>query len=127
MNQQRKLQKNLNKSKRFVNNLKPTKLTKNNYLISDDDINTINEYIENVDSNVSEIKSINDLTNIMEDFEDALNNHYNQIDELEVTIDEKDYKIKELESSIIKKDNTINRKQEKIDKLNLDIETLKSL
>ena len=62
----------------------------------------------------------------MEDFEDALNNHYNQIDELEVTIDEKDYKIKELESSIIKKDNTINRKQEKIDKLNLDIETLNS-
>lgn len=121
--------KTLEKSKQIkeiVNNLKPTKLTKNNYLISDDDINTINEYIENVDSNVSQIKSVNDLTNIMEDFEDALNNHYNQIDELEDTIDEKDEKIQELESSIKDKDNTIQKKQKKIDGLKLDIETLNS-
>lgn len=85
--------KTLEKSKQvkeIVNNLKPTKLIKNNYLISDNDINTINEYIENVDSNVNEIKSVNDLTNLMENFENALNNHYNQIDELEDTIDEKD-------------------------------------
>ena len=121
--------KTLEKSKQvkeIVNNLKPTKLTKNNYLISDDDINTINEYIENVDSNVSEIKSVNDLTNIMEDFENALNNHYDKIDELEDTIDEKDVRIQELESSIKDKDKTIQNKQTKIDKLNLDIETLNS-
>ena len=121
--------KTLEKSKQIkdiVNNLKPKKLTKNNYLISDDDINTINEYIENVDSNVNEIKSVNDLTNIMKDFENALNNHYNQIDELEDTIDEKDEKIQELESSIIDKDNTIQKKQKTIDKLKLDIETLNS-
>ncbi len=121
--------KTLEKSKQvkeIVNNLKPTKLIKNNYLISDDDINTINEYIENVDSNVSEIKSVNDLTNIMEDFENALNNHYDKIDELEDTIDEKDEKIQELESNIKDKDKTIQKKQTKIDKLNLDIDTLKS-
>ena len=37
--------KTLEKSKQvkeIVNNLKPTRLIKNNYLISDDDINTIN-------------------------------------------------------------------------------------
>ena len=121
--------KTLEKSKQvkeIVNNLKPTKLIKNNYLISDDDINTINEYIENVDSNVSEIKSVNDLTNIMEDFENALNNHYDKIDELEDTIDEKDEKIQELESNTKDKDKTIQKKQTKIDKLNLDIDTLKS-
>ncbi len=89
--------KTLEKSKQvkeIVNNLKPTRLIKNNYLISDDDINTINEYIENVDSNVSEIKSVNDLTNIMEDFENALNNHYDKIDELEDTIMKKMKKFK---------------------------------
>ena len=121
--------KTLEKSKQvkeIVNNLKPTKLIKNNYLISDDDINIINEYIENVDSNVSEIKSVNDLTNIMEDFENALNNHYDKIDELEDTIDEKDERIQELESNIKDKDKTIQKKQTKIDKLNLDIETLNS-
>lgn len=121
--------KTLEKSKQvkeIVNNLKPTKLIKNNYLISDNDINTINEYIENVDSNVNEIKSVNDLTNLMENFENALNNHYNQIDELEDTIDEKDEKIQELESSIKDKDNTIQKKQKKIEGLKLDIETLNS-
>ena len=112
--------------KDIVNNLKPTKFTKNNYLISDDDINTINEYIENVDSNVSEIKSVNDLTNIMEDFENALNNHYDKIDELEDTIDEKDEKIQELESSIKDKDDIIQKKQTKIDNLNEDILKLNS-
>lgn len=79
-----------------------------------------------VDSNVSEIKSVNDLTNIMEDFENALNNHYNQIDELEDTIDEKDEKIQELESSIKDKDNTIQKKQKKIDGLKEDILKLNS-
>lgn len=121
--------KTLEKSKQvkeIVNNLKPTKLIKNNYLISDNDINTINEYIENVDSNVNEIKSVNDLTNLMENFENALNNHYNQIDELEDTIDEKDEKIQELEFSIKDKDNTIQKKQKKIEGLKLDIETLNS-
>lgn len=121
--------KTLEKSKQvkeIVSNLKPTKLIKNNYLISDNDINTINEYIENVDSNVNEIKSVNDLTNLMENFENALNNHYNQIDELEDTIDEKDEKIQELESSIKDKDNTIQKKQKKIEGLKLDIETLNS-
>ena len=121
--------KTLEKSKQvkeIVNNLKPTKLIKNNYLISDNDINTINEYIENVDSNVNKIKSVNDLTNLMENFENALNNHYNQIDELEDTIDEKDEKIQELESSIKDKDNTIQKKQKKIEGLKLDIETLNS-
>ena len=121
--------KTLEKSKQvkdIVNNLKPTKLIKNNYLINDDDINTINEYIEKVDTNVSEIKSVNDLTNLMEDFENGLNNYFNQIDELENTIEEKDEKIQELESSIIKKDNTIKKKQTKIDSLNNDISKLNS-
>ena len=75
---------------------------------------------------VNEIKSVNDLTNLMENFENALNNHYNQIDELKDTIDEKDEKIQELESSIKDKDNTIQKKQKKIEGLKLDIETLNS-
>ena len=66
------------------------------------------------------------LVSIMEDFENALNNHYNQIDELGDTIDEKDEKIQELESSIKDKDNTIQKKQKKIDGLKLYIETLNS-
>lgn len=60
-----------------------------------------------MDSNVSEIKNVNDLTNIMEDFENALNHHYDKIDELEDTIDEKDEKIQKLESNIKDKDKTI--------------------
>ena len=107
--------------KEIVNNLKPTKITKNNFIINNDDIEIIKNYIDKVDDNVSEIKTVNDLTNVIEDFETALKTHNEQVEDLQLTINKQDKTIKSLESTITKKQETITKRDKKIEGLNQDI------
>ena len=119
-----KTKETLEKSKQvkdIVNNLKPTKITKNNFIINSDDIEIIKNYIDKVDDNVSEIKTVNDLTNVIEDFETALKTHNQQVEELQLTINKQDKTIKSLESTITKKQETITKRDKKIEGLNQDI------
>ena len=110
----------LEKSKQvkdIVNNLKPTKITKNNFIINNDDIEIIKNYIDKVDDNVSEIKTVNDLTNVIEDFETALKTHNEQVEDLQLTINKQDKTIKSLESTITNKKETITKRDKKIEGL----------
>ena len=107
--------------KEIVNNLKPTKITKNNFIINNDDIEIIKNYIDKVDDNVSEIKTVNDLTNVIEDFETALKTHNQQVEDLQFTINKQDKTIKSLESTITKKQETITKRDKKIEGLKQDI------
>ena len=119
-----KTKETLEKSKQvkdIVNNLKPTKITKNNFIINNDDIEIIKNYIDKVDDNVSEIKTVNDLTNVIEDFETALKTHNEQVEDLQLTINKQDKTIKSLESTITKKQETITKRDKKIEGLNQDI------
>lgn len=119
-----KTKETLEKSKQvkdIVNNLKPTKITKNNFIINNDDIKIIKNYIDKVDDNVSEIKTVNDLTNVIEDFETALKTHNQQVEDLQLTISKQDKTIKSLESTITKKQETITKRDKKIEGLNQDI------
>lgn len=119
-----KTKETLEKSKQvkdIVNNLKPTKITKNNFIINNDDIEIIKNYIDKVDDNVSEIKNVNDLTNVIEDFETALKTHNQQVEDLQLTINKQDKTIKSLESTITKKQETITKRDKKIEGLNQDI------
>lgn len=119
-----KTKETLEKSKQvkdIVNNLKPTKITKNNFIINNYDIEIIKNYIDEVDDNVSEIKTVNDLTNVIEDFETALKTHNQQVEDLHFTINKQDKTIKSLESTITKKQETITKRDKKIEGLNQDI------
>lgn len=119
-----KTKETLEKSKQvkdIVNNLKTTKITKNNFIINNDDIEIIKNYIDKVDDNVSEIKTVNDLTNVIEDFETALKTHNQQVEGLHLTISKQDKTIKSLESTITKKQETITKRDKKIEGLNQDI------
>jgi len=119
-----KTKETLEKSKQvkdIVNNLKPTKITKNNFIINNDDIEIIKNYIDKVDDNVSEIKTVNDLTNVIEDFETALKTHNQQVEDLQLTINKQDKTIKSLESTITKKQETITKRDKTIEGLNQDI------
>lgn len=119
-----KTKETLEKSKHvkdIINNLKPTKITKNNFIINNDDIEIIKNYIDKVDDNVSEIKTVNDLTNVIEDFETALKTHNEQVEDLQLTINKQDKTIKSLESTITKKQETITKRDKKIEGLNQDI------
>ena len=57
--------------KHILNQLKPTKLNKNNNLISNEDVEKLINYTENVNDITKNIRSINDLNIAIKDFEDS--------------------------------------------------------
>ena len=73
-----------NEVKEIISNLKPTKISKNNYVISEEDKKIIYDFAKKVDINVDGIKNIDDLTSLMDDFENNIQNYTNSIDNLEL-------------------------------------------
>lgn len=128
VNQQTEL--TLSKSKEvkeIISNLKPTKITKNNFIINDEEIGVINNYIENVDKNVSDIKSVNDLTSLMEDFEENLKNHDIEVNELQQKVKEQSQRIKTLEKQNVTKQDKIAEQCEEIKDLEQEISRLEKI
>lgn len=113
--------------KEIISNLKPTKITKSNFIINDEEISVINNYIENVDKNVSNIKSANDLTSLMEDFERYLETHDKEVNDLKVMVDNQSKRIKTLESQNIKKQDKIAEQREEINDLEQEISRLEKI
>ncbi len=113
--------------KKIISNLKPTKITKNNFIINDEEIDVINNYIENVDKNISDIKSANDLTSLMEDFERYLETHDKEVNDLKVMVDNQSKRIKTLESQSIKKQDKIAEQREEINDLEQEISRLEKI
>ena len=64
-----------NEVKEIISNLKPTKISKNNYVISEEDKKIIYDFAKKVDINVDGIKNIDDLTSLMDDFENNIQNY----------------------------------------------------
>lgn len=78
-----------NEVKEIISNLKPTKISKNNYVISEEDKKIIYDFTKKVDINVDGIKNIDDLTSLMDDFENNIQNYTNNIDNLELELKQK--------------------------------------
>lgn len=66
----------------IINNLKPTIMNKNNYTISNNDINKIKKYIEQTNDTTSNLKDSNDINVILDKYEQDLKNHSNEVKEL---------------------------------------------
>ena len=113
--------------KEIINNLKPTKITKNNYLINDNEIKALNEYIDNVNVNVSDIKNVDDLTSLMENFEHDLKNHDMEVNELQIKVNEQSERIKTLEKQNISKQNKIAEQRKEITSLEKEITKLEKI
>ena len=107
--------------KEIISNLKPTK---NNFIINDEEISVINNYIENVDKNVSDIKSVNDLTNLMEDFEENLKTHDMKVNDLQLKVEEQSKRITTLEKQNISKQDKIAEQRKEIKELEQEISRL---
>ena len=56
----------------IIDNLKPSKLNKNNFTISNEEVKNIKNYIEQTIETTSNLKSTNDLTTILEKYENDL-------------------------------------------------------
>ena len=66
----------------IIDNLKPNKLNKNNYSITHDEIDEIKDYIKKTQDTTSNLKTTNELTTILEHYEENLKNHSNEVKEL---------------------------------------------
>ena len=66
----------------IINNLKPTMMNKNNYTISNVDIDKIKKYIEQANDTTSNLKDSNDINVILDKYERDLKNHSNDVEEL---------------------------------------------
>lgn len=116
-----------NEVKEIISNLKPTKISKNNYVISEEDKKIIYDFAKKVDINVDGIKNIDDLTSLMDDFENNIQNYTNSIDNLELEWKQKNQRIKTLERQNITKQNKIAEQREENSLLKEENSKLKEL
>ena len=92
-----------------LDNLKPTKLNKDNMLISNENAQKIKNYIENVKDTTETIKSVNDLNMAIKDFEHSAFDVLQENNSLRYQIELKDEEISNLKSELSAKDKIINR------------------
>lgn len=111
----------------IIDNLKPNKLNKNNYSITNDEINEIKDYIKQTQDTTSNLKTTNDLTTILEHYEDDLKNHSIEVKNLQQRIKNRDNKINELEYKLDFANDTIDELEDKVSKLEEMLEYFKNL
>lgn len=93
----------------ILDNLKPTKLNKDNMLISNENAQKIKNYIEDVKDTTETIKSVNDLNIAIKDFEHSAFDVVQENNSLRYQIELKDEEISNLKSELFAKDKIINR------------------
>ena len=101
----------------IINNLKSTIMNKNNYTISNNDINKIKKYIEQTNDTTSNLKDSNDINVILDKYEQNLKNHSNEVKELKKKITTREDRISDLENRFDFANNTIDMLEVKVSSL----------
>ena len=121
------LQNKSNEINDIINNLKPTIMNKNNYTISNDDIDKIKKYIEQTNDTTSNLKNSNDINIILDKYEQDLKNHSNEVKELKKKITTREDRISDLENRLDFANDTIDMLEDKVDKLQEALDYFKEL
>ena len=115
-----------NKVKKMLENLKPTLINKNNSVISNDNINEIKTFIEEVQETAKSVSSVNDLNIMIKEVEHS----YKEIDKenssLKHQIELKNEEINKLKGEISAKDKIINKLQAEKDKIKESLQKFKN-
>ncbi len=111
----------------IIDNLRPNKLNKNNYSITNDEIDEIKDYIKQTQETTSNLKTTNELTTILEHYEENLKNHSKEVKNLQQRIKNRDNKINELEYKLDFANDTIDELEDKVSKLEEMLEYFKNL
>ena len=106
-----------NEIKELINNLKQQPLNKNNLLLSNDNKDKILNYINHIESNNKEVKSLTAYSVSLSDIKKDLNDNFNTIYELKE-------ENKELSKELDNKNILLNNSNERIKKLEKDIFSL---
>ena len=106
-------------------NLKPTPFSKNNKVISNEDIEIIKNYTKDVSDTTKTIRSVNDLNMAIKNFEHSSFEIVQENHSLKYQLELKDDEIDNLKSKLTTKDKVINRLQAEKEKLKQELQKFK--
>lgn len=109
----------------ILDNLKPTKLNKNNMVISNDDIQKIKNYTKDVKGITQTVRSVNDLNTSIKDFEHSAFEIEKENRSLKYQIELKDNEIDNLKSELSLKDKVIGKLQTEKEKVKQELQKFK--
>ena len=108
-----------------LDNLKPTPFNKNNRVISNEDIEKIKNFTEDVKDTTKTIRSVNDLNMAIKDFEHSSFEIAQENHSLKYQLEQKDDEIDNLKSKLTTKDKVINILQAEKEKLKQELQKFK--
>ena len=121
------LQNKSNEISDVIDNLKPTITNKNNFTISNDDIDKIKKYIEQTNDITSNLRNSNDINIVLKKYEDDLREHSNKVRNLKKKIKTRDDRIEELEYNLNDANDNIYELEDKVSKLEEALKYFKEL
>ena len=124
-NQTKKLDNTTNDINTILDNLKPTKLNKNNMVISNENVQIIKNYTSKVKDTTETIRSVNDLNMAIKDFEHSSFEISQENRSLKYQLELKDDEIGCLIGELSTKDKIINKLQTEKEKLKQELQKFK--
>ena len=109
----------------ILDNLKPTKLSRNNMVISSENVQIIKDYVENVKNTAKTIRSVNDLNMAIKDFEHSAFEIEKENRSLKYQLELKDDEIDSLKGELSAKDKIICKLQAEKERLKQEIHKFK--
>ena len=110
----------------ILDNLKPSKLNKNNMIISNEDVQKLKNYTEDVKDITQTVRSVNDLNMAISDFENSTFEIAKENRSLKYQIELKDDEISNLKSELSTKDKIINKLQTEREKIKQELKKFKN-
>ena len=124
-NQTKKLDNTSTDITEILDNLKPTKLNKNNMLISNEDVQKIKNYTKDVKNITKTVKNVNDLNMAIKDFEHSAFEIEKENRSLKYEIELKDNEIGSFKKELSTKDKIINKLQADKEKIKQELQKFK--
>ncbi len=109
----------------ILDNLKPTKLNKNNMVISDEDVQKLKNYTKDVNDITKTVRSVNDLNIAIKDFEHSSFEIAQENQSLKYQLELKDDEISNLKNKLSTKDKIINKLQSEKEKIKQELKKFK--
>ena len=121
------LQNKSNEINDIIDNLKPTLTNKNNFTISNENVEKIKSYIKQTNDTTSNLRDSNDINIVLQKYEDDLREHSNEVRNLKKKIKTRDDRIEELEYDLNDANDTIYELEDKLSKLEETLNYFKEL
>ena len=110
----------------ILDNLKHTKLNKNNMVISNENVQKLKNYTKDVKDITKAVRSVNDLNMAIKDFEHNSFEIAQENRSLKYQLELKDDEISSLKSKLSAKDKIINKLQAEKEKIKQELKNLKT-